>query len=50
VAFAVGGVAGGIAAMCIGGLALLMALFILAAAARRRRQLEEAKSGSTTGQ
>lgn len=50
VAFAVGGGAGGIAAMCIGGLALLMALFILAAAARRRRQLEEAKSGSTTGQ
>jgi len=50
VAFGVTGGVGGIVALCLGGLALLLALFVLAAAARRRRQLEEAKARSTTGQ
>lgn len=50
IAFGVSGGLGGAFVMCVGGLALLLALFVLAAAARRRRQLEEAKSESTTGQ
>jgi len=50
IAFGVTGGLGGAFVMCVGGLALLLALFVLAAAARRRRELEEAKAGSTNGQ
>jgi hypothetical protein len=50
IALGVTGGLGGAFVMCVGGLALLLALFVLAAAARRRRELEEAKAGSTTDQ
>lgn len=50
IAFGVTGGLGGAFVMCVAGLALLLALFVLAAAARRRRALEEAKAeaASTT--
>jgi hypothetical protein len=46
IAFGVAGGLGGAFVMCVGGLALLLALFIVGAAARRRKQLEEAKAAA----
>lgn len=46
IAFGVSGGLGGAFVMCLGGLALLLALFIVGAAARRRKQLEEAKAAA----
>jgi len=48
IALGVTGGLGGAFVMCVGGLALLLALFVLAARTRRRKQLEEAKAGATT--
>ena len=46
IALGVSGGLGGAFVMCVAGLALLLALFVLAAAARRRRELEEAKAAA----